>query len=70
VRDALTKSERALIAKGKGDDVLRVRRAGRDAMRADLIAEIEALTGREVVAFLSDRETNSDTGRAVFVLGP
>jgi uncharacterized protein YbcI len=39
-------------------------------MRADLIAEIEALTGREVVAFLSDRETNSDTGRAVFVLGP
>jgi uncharacterized protein YbcI len=68
VRDALTKSERALIAKGKGDDVLRTRRAGRDAMRADLIAEIEALTGREVVAFLSDQQIDPDVGCAVFVL--
>jgi uncharacterized protein YbcI len=37
-------------------------------MRADLIAEIEALTGREVVAFLSDQQIDPDVGCAVFVL--
>ena len=70
VRNALTKAERALIAKGKLNDVLRTRRAVQNAMRVDLVADVEALTGRAVVAFLSDQETDPDVGCAVFVLEP
>ena len=70
VRDALTKFERALIAKGKADDVLRTRRAGQNAMRADLVDDIEALTGRKVVTFLYDQQIDPDVGCGVFVLEP
>src|SRR3954465_7846595 len=49
----LTKGERSLIESGKAAAVLETRRSFQDAMRDDLVAEVERITGRKVLAFMS-----------------
>ena len=39
-------------------------------MREEFVAEIEALTGRPVTAFLSDNHIDPDVGIECFQLGP
>ncbi|MDP8943054.1 MAG: DUF2294 domain-containing protein [Actinomycetota bacterium] len=68
LQDALTKAERSLAADGKGDTVLGMRHQFQNTMRSDLTAAIEELTGRRVVAFLSDNHIDPDIGVEAFVL--
>jgi uncharacterized protein YbcI len=62
VSDALTKGERRLAETGREKFVLETRRAFQGAMREELTQEVEALTGRRVIAFMSDNHFNPDVG--------
>jgi uncharacterized protein YbcI len=66
----LTQAERALIADGNSDLVLSNRRAFQGVMRADLIAGVEDLTSRTVIALLSDDSLEPDVKLESFVLAP
>jgi uncharacterized protein YbcI len=68
--DTLTKGERTLASNGRRDFVRESRKAFQDAMRNDLVAEVEALTGRQVTAFLSDNHIEPDVAVEVFQLAP
>jgi uncharacterized protein YbcI len=70
LQGTLTRAERALVADGKSELVLSNRRAFQSIMRADLIAGIEDLTGRTVIAFLSDNSIDPDVKVKSFVLAP
>ena len=70
LQGTLTQAERALVADGKSDLVLNNRRAFQNIMRADLIAGIEELTGRTVIAFLSDNSIDPDVKVKSFLLAP
>jgi uncharacterized protein YbcI len=70
LQDTLTKGERALAAAGMSDIVLTTRKAFQGAMRADMTDAITEITGREVVAFMSDNHMNPDMAAEVFVLAP
>jgi uncharacterized protein YbcI len=70
LQGTLTQAERALVADGKSDLVLSNRRAFQSIMRADLIAGIEELTGRTVIAFLSDNSIDPDVKVKSFLLAP
>jgi uncharacterized protein YbcI len=68
LRDTLTKGERSLVADGRGDLVLSMRKAYQDTMRTDLVAAVEELLGRRVIAFLSDNHIDPDVAIESFVL--
>jgi uncharacterized protein YbcI len=70
LQGTLTQAERALVADGKSDLVMSNRRAFQSIMRADLIAGIEELTGRTVIAFLSDNSIDPDVKVKSFLLAP
>ena len=70
LRDSLTKAERTLADRGQSTEVLAMRRAFQDTMRSDLIAAIEALTGRTVEAFLSDNLHEPDVAVEIFLMNP
>jgi uncharacterized protein YbcI len=66
--DLLTKGERSLIAAGKAKAVLEMRRSFQDAMRDDLVAEVERVTGRKVLAFMSSNHLDPDHAIESYVL--
>jgi uncharacterized protein YbcI len=68
--DLLTKAERKLVEDGKGGLVLEVRKEFQRTMREDLIAAVEGLTGRTVIAFMSDNHIDPDMAVESFVLEP
>ena len=70
LEDTLTKAERKLIDHGKEKAVVRTRRITQAMMKADLVGAVESLSGREVVAFLSDHQAEPDYAVASFVLKP
>jgi uncharacterized protein YbcI len=70
VQDTLTAGERVLVAQGDEDLVLRVRHRWQRAMREGLSSDIEDLTGRTVIGFMSDNHIDPDLGAEVFVLEP
>jgi uncharacterized protein YbcI len=70
LQDTLTKGERPLVAHGRSDLVLTMRKAFQGTMRLDLKAGIEEITGRDVVAFMSDNHIDPDMAAEIFVLGP
>jgi uncharacterized protein YbcI len=70
LEDTLTKVESSLVDAGDHDEVRRVRQRFQRAMRDDLVAAVEALTGRSVLAFLSDNHIEPDLGCEIFVLEP
>ena len=47
-----------------------MRRAFQDTMRDDLVAAVEALTGRTVEAFLSDNLHEPDVAVEIFLMQP
>jgi uncharacterized protein YbcI len=67
-QDCMTKAERRLVAEGEADLVDTIRRRFQTAMRADLVAEVERLTGRTVVSFLSDHDARQDFAAEIFIL--
>jgi uncharacterized protein YbcI len=68
VRDALTQSERSLLAGGMADAVQRLRAAIQEAMRDALVRDVETLTGGKVIAFMSATHLAPDLGAELFVL--
>ena len=68
--DMLTKAERKLADDGKADLVLHIRQEFQRTMREDLIAAIEMLTERKVIAFMSDNHIDPDMAVEAFVLAP
>jgi uncharacterized protein YbcI len=70
LEDTLTKGERSLADSGKGEMVIDIRRCFQMTMREALVAEIEKLTGRKVIAFMSDNHIEPDIGVEIFVLEP
>lgn len=70
LRDSLTKAERTLAQRGRTIEVLALRRALQDTMRDDMIAAVEALTGRTVEALLSANLHDPDVGAQIFLMKP
>ena len=64
----MTKAERSLVRDGKDDVVFEVRRQMQSTMRADMVASIEDLTGRRVIAFMSADHIAPDYAAELFVL--
>jgi uncharacterized protein YbcI len=66
--DALTKGERNLVAAGEADSVREMRRSFHALMRDEAIETVEALTGRSVMALLSDVDPKENVAAQLFVL--
>ena len=70
LQDSLTHGERTLADAGQGAAVLDLRRRWQSVMQADVSREIEKLTGRKVIGFMSDNHIDPDLAVEVFVLEP
>jgi uncharacterized protein YbcI len=71
LRDGLTTVERTLFAEGRADSVREMRSAFQDAVATRFTSAVENLTGRRVVAFMSQAHVNPDLAVEVFFLdGP
>jgi uncharacterized protein YbcI len=70
LQGTLTRAERRLVADGKSELVLHTRKAFQGLMRADLVAGVEALTGRRVIAFLGSNSIDPDVNVESFLLAP
>jgi uncharacterized protein YbcI len=70
LQDTLTIGEQTLADAGEGQAVLDLRRRWQRVMQAEMSGEIERLTGRKVVGFMSDNHIDPDLAVEVFVLEP
>jgi uncharacterized protein YbcI len=70
MEDTLTKAERSLVADGRQEDVLRIRQSFQRTMRADVVSAVQELTGRAVIAFMSDTHIDPDLACEVIILEP
>ena len=70
LQDSLTVGEQTLADHGEGQAVLDLRRRWQRVMQADVSREIEQLTGRKVIGFMSDNHIDPDLAVEVFVLEP
>jgi uncharacterized protein YbcI len=70
LQDSLTRGERVLADAGEGQAVLDLRRRWQRVMQVDVSGEIERLTGRRVIGFMSDNHIDPDLAVEVFVLEP
>jgi uncharacterized protein YbcI len=68
--DALTKSERKLVEGGEERLVLEQRSTFQRLMREEAIEMVENLSGRSVVAFMSNNHIDPDLAVETFVLAP
>ena len=70
LQDTMTKAERTLAANGEVKFVLDMRHRFQLAMRDHLVAAVEQLSERKVIAFMSDNHIDPDMAVEVFVLEP
>jgi uncharacterized protein YbcI len=70
LQETLLKAERSLIEDDKAELVAHMRRSFQQTMRADMSDAVATLTGREVIAFMSDSHLEPDYSVEVFVLAP
>src|SRR5690349_14886213 len=70
LQDTLTVGERTLTDAGEGQAVLDLRRRWQRVMQAEVSREIEELSGRKVIGFMSDNHIDPDLAVEVFVLEP
>lgn len=70
LQDSLTKAERTLVAQDHPELVLSTRRALQQAMRAEFIAGIQEILGRQVAVFLSANHAEPDYAVETFILAP
>src|SRR6059036_3214815 len=68
LQDSLTVGEQTLTDAGDGQVVLDLRRRWQAVMQVDVSREIEELTGRKVIGFMSDNHIDPDLAVEVFVL--
>lgn len=66
--DVMTAAEHSLLEAGADEAVLQMRQAIQQAMRDELVATVEKLSGCEVVAFMSSNSLDPDMAAEVFVL--
>jgi uncharacterized protein YbcI len=66
--DVLTRAEQTLIENGEHPTVLELRAQLHEAMRPELVAAVERLSDRTVIAFMSDSHLEPDMAVEVFVL--
>jgi uncharacterized protein YbcI len=65
--DVYTRAEQTLLESGRSSAVLNHRHALQESVREEFVAEIEAITGREVVGFFSGNQVDPDLSVEVFV---
>ena len=70
IQDSLTRGEPTLADAGEGNAVLDLRRRWQRVMQTELSEEIEQLTGRKVIGFMSDNHLDPDLAVEVFILEP
>jgi uncharacterized protein YbcI len=70
LRDTLSKGEQSLVADSRKQLVLDMRQAYQQTMGPEMIAGIEKLTGRRVLAFMSANHLEPDIAIESFVLEP
>jgi len=70
LHDTMTKAERTLKDENLEDHVRSLRRIFQGTFREEAIAVVERLTGRKVLAFLSDHAVDPDYTVEAFVLEP
>ncbi|MFL5782626.1 MAG: Na-translocating system protein MpsC family protein [Thermoleophilaceae bacterium] len=70
LQDTLTRGEQTLADAGESQTVLDVRRKWQAVMQDEISREIEELTGRKVIGFMSDNHIDPDLAVEVFVLEP
>ena len=70
LQDSMTIGEQTLADHGEGQAVLDLRRRWQRVMQADVSKEIEQLTGRKVIGFMSDNHIDPDLAVEVFILEP
>jgi uncharacterized protein YbcI len=63
-----TEAEQTLFERGRGPDVIAYRAAIQDALEEKMRSEVEGLTGRSVVAFMSASHQDPDLMVEIFVL--
>ena len=68
LQDTLTRGEQTLADAGQGEAVLDLPRRWQMVMKKDVSREIEELTGRKVIGFMSDNHIDPDLAVEVFVL--
>jgi uncharacterized protein YbcI len=68
--EVLTRAEQNLVAYDEGDAVLAMRRLSQRAMAEEMKAAVARLTGRKVLAFMSDNHLDPDMAVQVFILEP
>jgi uncharacterized protein YbcI len=66
----LTKGEQSLVQGGKAEVVLHGRRAFQDTIQGEAISAVQQLSGRRVVAFMSNNHIDPDLAVEVFILEP
>src|SRR4051794_6955317 len=70
LQDGLTVGEQSLASAGQSQAVLDLRRRWQSVMQAEVCREIEELTGRKVIGFMSDNHIAPALAVEVFVLEP
>jgi uncharacterized protein YbcI len=70
LEDIYTTSERTLIDAGHFDQVRQTRATFQQAMRAKFSQAVEQITGRTVIAFMSEVHADPDIAAEMFVLAP
>ena len=70
MQETMLKAEHSLINDSKAGLVVEMRRSFQQTMRKEFSAAVERITGREVIAFMSDSHLDPDYSIEVFVLAP
>jgi uncharacterized protein YbcI len=68
LRETLTKGERILVRDGKEDVVRSTRFAFQQTMKDELVAGVEQVLGRKVLAFMSANHMEPDVAAEIFLL--
>ena len=70
LQGTLTQAERSLEAAGESESVLKTRALHQQTMRSDLVAAVERLSDRTVLACMSANHLEPDIAAEIFVLAP
>lgn len=70
LRGGMSPYEKQLISHEENPMVWTMREHMQTAVQHDEVAEVERLTGRRVMSFLSDHDTKSDVAAELFLLEP
>ncbi|OLE36793.1 MAG: hypothetical protein AUG48_06190 [Actinobacteria bacterium 13_1_20CM_3_68_9] len=70
LRDTMTKAERTLLDEDKDEAVRDLRRLFQGVLREQAIETVQRITGRKVLAFLSDHALDPDYAIETFILEP